>query len=233
MLRTTAFVILGLTAFAARAAVMSLQLGPATIEATEPLTFASQGASAFGMVTYSMSAPFVESDSRTAISGTVTVGSPTTVSASVGGVSNPQPTSSINASAFIAPNVTAITGGQWTGVPLTFTLPAHSSITFSAPYTMSYDYGASVGGVLEQVSMRLDLAQSNASFSGSSGADAQSSVLSLSFDNTSDSPATRTFQMHASFTFSAAPIPEPQTYALMLAGLGVLTVVRRRAPARN
>ena len=76
--------------------------------------------------------------------------------------------------------------------------------------------------------MRLDLAQSTATLTGSSGADSQSSVLSLSFENSADAPATRTFQMHGAFTFSAAPIPEPETFALMLAGLGVLAFVVRR-----
>ena len=228
MLKTTAFLSLVLASFAAPAAVTSFQFGPATVEATQPPTFGSQAGAAFGMVSYSIAAPFVQSDSRSASSGTLTAGAPDTVFVSLGGVSNPQFGSAINGSASIAAGFNAVAGGQWTGVPFVFTLPAHSSITFSAPYTMSYDFGASVGSVLEQLSMRLDLAQSTATFSGSSGADAQSSVLSLSLDNPSDGTATRTFQMHATFTVSAAPIPEPQTYALMLAGLLVLAFVVRR-----
>src|SRR4051812_21892220 len=107
MLRTTAFLSLALASIAAPPAVTSIQFGPATIEATAPPTFGSQAGTAFGMVSYSIAAPFVQSDSRTASSGTVTAGAPDTVFVSLGGVSNPQNNSAINGSASIASGFSA------------------------------------------------------------------------------------------------------------------------------
>jgi len=53
-------------------------------------------------------------------------------------------------------------------------------------------------------------------------ASAGTQIMGLSFAN---SPATDAFEVA---NFSVTPVPEPETYALMLAGLGALTFVARR-----
>jgi hypothetical protein len=55
-------------------------------------------------------------------------------------------------------------------------------------------------------------------FSGLNG----SKILSLAFDNTT---ATDAFE---SANYSITPVPEPETYALMMAGLGVVGFIARR-----
>ena len=56
---------------------------------------------------------------------------------------------------------------------------------------------------------------------------ADSSVLSATFANTSDTALTGSFEAYA-FAAATAPVPEPGSYAMFLAGLGLLGAVARR-----
>jgi hypothetical protein len=75
----------------------------------------------------------------------------------------------------------------------------------------------------------LDRAPSMGSFS-------RTGVLSVSFDNASDGDAVFAFrgQMVAyGVSGSMAPVPEPQSWALMLAGLALMAAIARRRPMHS
>jgi hypothetical protein len=113
-------------------------------------------------------------------------------------------------------------------------------------YTVSFEYGAIAAPTLQTMQVT---ALSGASFATVLGAtnlkgygtsDLSTLLSSYSFTFTADSALTRLqFADNSANTFSVdgvvdnvvvmtTPVPEPETYALMLAGLGVMTVVARR-----
>jgi PEP-CTERM motif/Protein of unknown function (DUF642) len=116
-------------------------------------------------------------------------------------------------------------------------------------YTVSFEYGAIAAPTLQTMQVS---ALSGASFTTLLGAtnlkaygtgDLSTLLSGYSFSFTADSASTRLQFSDTSFnTYSVdgvvdnvsvvtTPVPEPETYALMLAGLGVMTVVARRRKA--
>jgi hypothetical protein len=116
-------------------------------------------------------------------------------------------------------------------------------------YTVSFEYGAIAAPTLQTMQVS---ALSGASFTTLLGAtnlkaygtgDLSTLLSGYSFSFTADSATTRLQFSDTSFnTYSVdgvvdnvsvvtTPVPEPETYALMLAGLGVMTVVARRRKA--
>jgi hypothetical protein len=67
------------------------------------------------------------------------------------------------------------------------------------------------------------------SYGPASSADAR--MMAVSFSNVSGHDLTGNFSLNTSvsgFSQSAVPVPEPETYAMMLAGLGALGFISRR-----
>ena len=115
-------------------------------------------------------------------------------------------------------------------------------------YEVSFDYGAIAGATKQMLrasafggaSFNSVLAQSDFSATGTSNLAALLSNFGYSF--TADSTTTRLHFSDVSFSTInvdgvldnvsvnavTAPVPEPETYALMLAGLGAMTFVARR-----
>ncbi|WP_240791862.1 PEP-CTERM sorting domain-containing protein [Rhodoferax bucti] len=118
---------------------------------------------------------------------------------------------------------------------LSFTLGAHSSITFGALSSLSSHYEKGLGesgyaGTYFEIRDALP-ASSVQSDSLTYASDLLTTPLSTSFNNDTDATVTKMLVIGAFVqgeSFPVTPVPEPETYAMLLAGLGLMGAVARR-----
>lgn len=122
---------------------------------------------------------------------------------------------------------------------LSFTLAAHSSITFGALSSLSSHYEKGLGesgyaGTYFEIRDALP-ASSVQSDSLTYASDLLTTPLSTSFSNDTDASVTKMLVIGAFVQGEGAPVtpvPEPETYAMLLAGLGLMGAVARRRKSK-
>jgi PEP-CTERM motif len=126
---------------------------------------------------------------------------------------------------------TFLAAGPTSGAPATLTFAGlgvdYISFLWGSPDTYNVLTVTSTGGVTQTftaASLGFSVTNGDQSFSQYvqfTGSDA-SKIVSLSFDN---SPTIDAFE---TANYTVTPVPEPQTYALLLAGLGAIGFISRR-----
>ena len=104
----------------------------------------------------------------------------------------------------------------------------------AAPDDKAFAYGVLAGMDLNNVYFASDTAQSSANYYGNITFIDPKSALQISFSNVSANAYEGSLSITASaYARSATAVPEPQSVALMLAGLGVLGAGTRRRSQRR
>jgi hypothetical protein len=149
---------------------------------------------------------------------------------------------------FLDASATALFGGSTSGeaesfakVSGTVTLEPNAVVEFSIPYNLSYSVGDPSLGDFAESSVELSVSVNSSSWKksweheeiGSSSvtslASSNSDTLSLLIRNTKSTAQTLQWTAFAETSaYTVTPVPEPETYAMLLAGLGLMGFVARR-----
>ena len=162
------------------------------------------------------------------------------VSASIGSIGANASTDTAAPTFTLTPNTGWSIGGPFTAQigNLVYTEVGGATASASGTAAISVNGGpaTALGGALAQTTTATGAGFTSGYFSGSStvplGAISSLSVssanLHLAVSGVPFSSITVQPQNTLTFSFTAAPVPEPETYALMLAGLGAIVVLSRR-----
>ena len=122
---------------------------------------------------------------------------------------------------------------------LTFTVAARTLISFGARSTLSASFDQALGESAyagTYFAIRDELPTTSVQSDSMSVAGAlRTTKLSTFYENNTDSAVTKMLVIGAFVqgeSFPVTPVPEPETYAMLLAGLGVLGAVARRRKAQ-
>ena len=99
--------------------------------------------------------------------------------------------------------------------------------------TMEAAFQMAVWEIVYETGPTYNLAAGSATFAGSAGATSQAATWLATLASLSGGPALTVLSSQLAQDVIYAPVPEPETYALMLAGLAVLgSIAKRRAKAK-
>jgi hypothetical protein len=123
---------------------------------------------------------------------------------------------------------------------LSFTLNAHTSITFGALSSLSTNFNKALGesGAAATFFEIRDALPTSSMFThgiNMTGLNSENKNLQAIYSNDTDMAVTKMLVIGAFVqgeSVPVTPVPEPETYAMLLAGLGVLGAVARRRKAQ-
>ncbi|CAM8670038.1 PEP-CTERM protein-sorting domain [Comamonadaceae bacterium] len=123
---------------------------------------------------------------------------------------------------------------------LRFTLAGHTSITFGALSSLSTNFNKTLGeygfaGTYFEIRDALPTSSVFTHGINMTGLNSENKNLQAIYSNDTDTAVTKMLVIGAFVqgeSFPVTPVPEPETYAMLLAGLGVLGAVARRRKAQ-